>query len=502
MTQTGGKIPSSIFLKFFQDATERLNNHPSATTRIKLLRPSTDPNTNDDVDNRNNNNITPLLDSNHRDDYDDEYSVPIPLDQHRNFLIEEQLQALKNCVSSSKNNQTSGVVGDDNGSNNDAIATVTLEDVQSRLRELGSKDLSNVEWSRDDNVKDGLFARMSEMNDGARLAFARSALWAEVEWVDYFKRPYDDNDDDGSSGMQDLREVETQIIRAGRQGRHLRHTEDGLGPMERSAIIEFCGLCSAAVRLPEVLGYLQDGRNIFPPPPSELEGGEKTGYRRADRARRFIPQHWIRSLQHMLIRAVGYDHEFGMMELRRVILSAEQPGNGDGESDPELVTAVVEFSRSLLEAESRATSNCLKEGLSDQHEGGVTRVTSVKLTEKVVNHGGNMFSRSHDEAPSQERMEQHSEEDRRAQQAMIQKAAALQHSILTSLQDMEEEQRNEQLKEAKTVHEEFIKGAMELPPGPERVGFMQNISPEKQKMLLIYKLWGQIQDNPSVDVSK
>jgi len=419
-------------------------------------------------------------------------------------MIEEQLQALKNCVSSSKNNQTSGVVGDDNGSNDDAILAVTLEDVQSRLRELGSKDLSNVDWGGDDKVRHSLFARMAEMNNAARLAFARSALWAEAEWVDYFKRKraYDDTDDDVSSGMQDAEDVETQTIKAGRQGRHLRQTEDGLGPMERSAIIEFCGLCSAAVRLPEVLGHLQDGRNIFQLPSSELEGGgKKPQYRRVDRARRFLPQYWIRNLQHMLLRAVGYDHEFGMMELRSVLLRVEHPENGHGESDPELSAAVVEFSMALQEAGSRATSSCLKEGLSDQHEGGVTRVTSVKLTEKIINHKGRAFGRSHDEAPSQERMEQHSEEDRRVQLSMMQKAAALQQSILTSLLDMEEEQRNEQLKEAKIVHEEFMKGAIELPLGPERVNFIQNISPEKQKMLLIYKLWGQ-RDNPSVEVSK
>ena len=155
----------------------------------------------------------------------------------------------------------------------------------------------------------------------------------------------------------------------------------------------------------------------------------------------------------------------------------------------------------LQEVGSNAMNSCLKDGLSDRHEGGVTRVTSVKYTENVVHNSEGFGGSSSSGAPSQERMEQHSEDNKMMQLSMAQKAAALQQSILTSLMDMEEEQRNEQLKEAKSVHEEFMKGAMELPIGPQRVDFIQNISPEKQKMLLIYKLWGQIQKNPSFEVS-
>jgi len=98
-------------------------------------------------------------------------------------------------------------------------------------------------------------------------------------------------------------------------------------------------------------------------------------------------------------------------------------------------------------------------------------------------------------------MEQHSEDSRLIQFSMTQNATAHQQSILTSLLDMEEKQRKEQVKEAKAVHEEFIKEAMELPIGLQRIDFIQIISPEKQKLLLIYKLGGQIQSNPSYKVS-
>jgi len=505
MKSNGGKIPPSIFLTFFRDATERLNNHPSTTTRIKLLRLSNPPGTNYDDDNNindNNSNI-PLLDSNCQDDYNAEYSVPLSLQNHRAFLMEEQVKALQKSIPTplSSNNNLGAVGGDDNGGNDNDIVAVTLENVQSRLRELGSKDLSNVNWDGDEKVKEDLFARMEEMNDAARLAFARSVLWAELKWMDYFKRFHDDNSDNEISSMQEQEEI--QIIRAGRQGRNLRHTEDGLGPMDRSAIIEFCGLCGTAVRLPEVIGHLQDGRDIFPIPQVELEDGVVSPQNhRASAARQFLPQYRIRNLQHMILRALGYDHEFGAMEIRSAVLRAEQPANGDAERDSGLDTAVVEFSMALQEAGSNAMNSCLKDGLSDRHEGGVTRVTSVKYTENVV-HNGEGFggSSSSGGAPSHERMEQHSEDNKMMQLSMAQKAAALQHSILTSLMDMEEEQRDEQLKEAKAVHEEFMKGAMELPIGPQRVDFIQNISPEKQKMLLIYKLWGQIQNKPSFEVS-
>jgi len=48
-------------------------------------------------------------------------------------------------------------------------------------------------------VKEDLFARMKEMNDAARLDFARSVRWAEVKWMGYFLRAHGDTSGDETS---------------------------------------------------------------------------------------------------------------------------------------------------------------------------------------------------------------------------------------------------------------------------------------------------------------
>ena len=85
-------------------------------------------------------------------------------------------------------------------------------------------------------------------------------------------------------------------------------------------------------------------------------------------------------------------------------------------------------------------------------------------------------------------MEEQNEERQRNQLQMAQKASQLQQSIMQQLLDMDEEKRRECLMDARNVHEKFLQDALALPP-QERIPFMQNVQPDVQKKLLMYKLW-------------
>jgi hypothetical protein len=72
---------------------------------------------------------------------------------------------------------------------------------------------------------------------------------------------------------------------------------------------------------------------------------------------------------------------------------------------------------------------------------------------------------------------------------MAAQAASMQQKILDEFMSMSERDRNEQLTKARKAHDLFLQDAMALPPGPQRIEFLQNISSEQQKLLLIHKLW-------------
>lgn len=54
---------------------------------------------------------------------------------------------------------------------------------------------------------------------------------------------------------------------------------------------------------------------------------------------------------------------------------------------------------------------------------------------------------------------------------------------------MSEGERTSKLQVAKQANDDFVRQAMEIPAGPERIAFLTSVDPETQQLLLIHKLW-------------
>lgn len=425
-------IPPEFLLSFFQNATSRLDSFPNESVRPKLFE---------------------SIDSDQ-----DDYLEPVSLGNHRAYLLEEQVHALRDSVS--EYNELSA-------------KTITAEDAQQSLRALGANTYFSSIGSTDEDHEE-LLSAMATMNDAARMAFARAVLYSEVSWSKRYESPanLDESQDDGDKiPMTNVTPIDYKNV-----NRYLQNEEDA-GDMGRKDAIEFCGLCSAAIRLPEVANYLVTGDAIFP---EQATDGEVDEVKK--RATRAFPQQRVLKVQHMMLCAVGYEPDYGGLELRKLMstIDTENSDNSD------LTTAISTFMLTMQSAAKAAIIECAKEGLSDENDGGVTRVVDVKYSEKTLNKDG-VYTDTGD-APSHETMEQQTEEQQREGIRMAQQAANLQKEIMNELMALDEEQRKNQLDLAKEAHETFLKEALAVPP-QERVVFMQNVGAEKQRMLLMHKLW-------------
>lgn len=456
-------VPKKVLLSFFQGAKERLekytHHHPSSSS------PS------DDSDN----------------------PIPIALQEHQRMILQEQKSVLKQIVNDYNHNLQSG---------QSESKEITADLVQESLRLLGKTNDAATGREKNDNENNEsetttmeLLSAMREMNDVARLAFCRSILCCEYYWYLSCKKKQQQqlqqqmgneaiNDDIVQTLMMlDYNQVERNLYRMGSN-----HT------MDRQTALEFCGLCTTAVKLPQIQNYIQNGTMTFFNNDNEnekndnVEGEKETKNNVVDNDT--TPQQRVSHLQQMVFCALGYEPSYGAKEIQTQMMSLEQKQSqsNDDDNDHELKEAFATFLLTVQEAVKDAVKNNLEQHtqtLSDQKDGGVTRVVGVKYTEREIRNDG---ISGEEEAPMNQRMEEQNEETQRSQLQMAQKAALLQQSLLDQLLEMGEEERERYLQDAKEAHESFLREAVLLPPS-ERVAFMQNMSAELQKKLLMYKVW-------------
>jgi len=98
--------------------------------------------------------------------------------------------------------------------------------------------------------------------------------------------------------------------------------------------------------------------------------------------------------------------------------------------------------------------------------------------------------------PRQSVMDEHRESEQRKNLSMARKASEMQQTLMDQLLVMDEDDRALVLREAKEAHDNFLKEALSIPPGPQRILFMQSIEEENQKKLIMHRLWeSKMQNN-------
>lgn len=362
----------------------------------------------------------------------------VSITQHRQTLLEIQMEILSDLVE--KHNQTNDV-------------TVTLEEAQAELKQMGTTASSSEQEGSND-----LQQLMEEMNEAARTALVKLILKSEWEL---------------SEETEPNNDISTSSLLGQNEGDSLKSSD----------IKAFCALCIKAISLPEVIQYLEYGGDalLFSTPNHDEDGSESN----SNLKNPLEIQNRMTKLQHMLYQGVGYDPEFAIAEITSIL--TQNPVTPEEIDIFETITDCISTMRVAFEKVTLSNDNEL---LSDENEGGCTRVVSVKFSEKEVDP--TTFSSSDAAASGPPRMEEHVEETQKQNLEMARQAASLQQGILEDLLSMEENERTKIVQEAKQVHNSFMAKALEIPIGPERVQFLQSLTGEKQRLLVIYKLWENI----------
>ena len=342
--------------------------------------------------------------------------------------------------------------------------TVNVGDVQSRLSKL----------KLESNISSSLNEAMVAMEEAARTALCMLMLYSE------------------------LRLEKTQSSSS--FNRQLQIT----GNLERSRLMEFIGLCQSAVRWKKVQDYLRTGQPLF----ADLTNPSDSDQTQQSSAMKF-PQARLEHIQRCLSRAVSYHPELMTKELKRIFFDKATASTNEFSSDKEVLMCFEQLVSQMNVAVTNASLQSPEQLLlSDKNEGGVTSVVSVQYSEVDIasdrhgsGHSENAMENSTlswrntptvSTAPRMETMKHQddsSEADQKRDLRLATEAAKLQQILLQQLQSLPENERNKQLVRAKQCSDDFLRSISELPPGPERILFLQSIDPETSRLLALHKLW-------------
>lgn len=367
------------------------------------------------------------------------------------------LSDCRRCVLAKQERVLSRTVIDYNNHNttNDGIP-VSVQQVQQRLANL----------KQEPHGYPGISDALTRLDDSARIALCKLLLYSEMNWKNI--------PGDGSS----VRELQTE------------------GRLDRSKLLDYIALCKAALKLPGMHTYLSKGTPLFPNvfPPSDSSSTEP--------AVQQLPQVRLERIQRYLSKAVGWDPDFTTDQLRQLLLyphgssnNSSSNINSDYSNDMELLNLMQNLILQMGEAVSKASLDST--GLSDKDHGGVTRVVSVQITEVPMDGSTGTYSAalsssspSFATAPTRMAMDPHAAEaDQKRQIRLASEALRLQQELEAELLNMDPQERSRILAEAKSVFDRFIQDTMALPPGAERVAYMQSMDSRTSRLLAMHKLW-------------
>ncbi|VEU45323.1 unnamed protein product [Pseudo-nitzschia multistriata] len=329
------------------------------------------------------------------------------------------------------------------------------------------------------NLSGELKAAMEAMNEAARIAVCKLALYSEEDFA-----------------------------RSEPEARMERNLQ-GEGRLDRTKMMEYFGLCQAALQLPCVMEFMVDTSRDsvfeFEKAAEPADGNSKNengnGNADADAAMMF-PQARLEYVQRLLAKAIGWDPVFVTAELRKIFV--DQPSGADrdsygGEVSAVFQTLVEQMTVALRAATMHVRSRQDTALLNDLGKGGNTRVVSVQYSEFDVDQHGNKIESSTNAAPGRtidERGEESTDEEKKRRLRLASEAAILQQTILGELLAMDEAEREDKLREAGDASRKFTEEAMALPPGKERIDFLRSMDPATSRHLAMHKLWhGMLQAN-------
>lgn len=378
----------------------------------------------------------------------------------RNYVLELQKAVLQETIQ-------------DYADKNESL--FTFDEVQESLGELNHLEPHSA-----------LSISKTTMEEAARYALCRLVLYTEVHW---------------NNGAVEEEEEEVNPRNLQREGH-----------FDRAKLLDFIALCHTAIKLPEVQQHLADGSPLLERATDcDNVTLPNTGSTNEPTIMKF-PQARLERIQRYIAQSIGWEPDFVSRELLRLFFAPNNHPNNDDSSqdqlaqDPEVTTRFHQLIKEMSAAVTKATIQSSRSGhpLSDVDEGGVTRVVSVQCTELPLETVVVSNEDDHDpigspwgvSPPGKMTIDpQLSDDEQKRQLRLASEATRLQQEILQGLRNMTEEQRNQQLVEARQASEEFMKNTLALPPGIERIAYLQSVDARTSKLLAIHKLWQNVQES-------
>mmetsp|Transcript_60260 Transcript_60260/g.67406 ORF Transcript_60260/g.67406 Transcript_60260/m.67406 type:complete len:460 (+) Transcript_60260:144-1523(+) len=363
--------------------------------------------------------------------------------------------------------------------------TISVNQVQERLSQL----------KHESNLSHGLKIAMEDMDDAARIAICKLILHAEDE-----QQQQQSCHDKGDGG-----EERTMKPSSSSSGRKLQDE----GRLDRNKLMEYFGLCQASLKLDCVVKFMAGETTSLFERKSNDNNINNNDYKTAATVTTIMfPQSRHEYVQQLLAKSMGWDPGFVTSELRQIFVEKNKNSVDDDDDDgdeyynKEVVLLFQQLVEKIMVAVRLASLRINKSQqdsklLNDLDKGGNTRVVSVQYSEFEISSDGTK-KKSKTNAPEQisqeERIDDESitEEEKKRQLRLASEAAMLQQTILGKLYNMDEHQRNNELKEAEEVSNEFMKQVMELSPGQERIDFLRRVDPVTSTQLAIHKLWNGV----------
>lgn len=408
-------------------------------------------------------------------------SEPCSLEAIRAKLLVIQAECLEDAVA--RHNSSSAKVGQ-NKESSGAVQTLTVEQVQSNLRSLCTDGVASPEFR----------TAVQEMNDAARQAFCRLALYSECLL----------EASNGPGNCKSCPRHESRHCRPDDADRGRPAPLKTTGRMERDDILEFIGLCEVAVRLGDVQRYLAAGNSsgssgrLFPDVPLP----EATTL-----ASSILPQDRLEFVQRLLLRAIGYDPAHGHGEIRRIFFDGTHRTN-EFSHDAELMDRFVNMSANMDAALTQATLRATLEAFGTSNDVTFVSSTSTRGTDGDARR----------EAPSKESaISRDSARDAallsstpsiatltmgartaypsHKEQILAQTTSKLHQEILGELLTMDEEERAARLEEARKAEQEQVRhGPRNVAQVDDRSNSVLAPTPEDNddkthRLLLMGRIW-------------
>jgi hypothetical protein len=355
-------------------------------------------------------------------------SEPNPLDAIRAKLLRIQAVSLEEVVV--RHNSEIAKCGQSNESSG-SVQLLTFEQAQRDLRSLCA-----------DGVACTLFRMaVQEMNEAARHAFCRLALYSECLL-------------EVSNGSGKCKSCPSH------ESRHCSSGDGRLAPLKSSGrmgrddVLEFIGLCEVAVRLGDVQRYLGAGNSsgssgrLF----ADVPLPEATPL-----ASSILPQDRLEFVQRLLLRAIGYDPAHGHGEIRRIFFDDTHRSN-EFSNDADLMERFVKMSANMDAALTQATLRATLEAFGTSDDVTFVSSTCTRMSDEDGRQEfpGGAINRDTTQATESLYSTGASAMDL---QTLPQTPSKLNQEIFGELLTMGEEERTARLEEARKAEQEQLSRA-------------------------------------------